>query len=58
MSSFDDRKKGFEGKFAHDEKILFKKELKKCSLEDRIKATPESDQIIACETLLDIQDKI
>jgi len=24
MSSFDDRKKGFEGKFAHDEEILFK----------------------------------
>ena len=24
MSSFDDRKKGFEGKFAHDEETLFK----------------------------------
>ena len=24
MSSFDDRKKGFEGKFAHDEEALFK----------------------------------
>ena len=24
MSSFDDRKKGFESKFAHDEEILFK----------------------------------
>ena len=24
MSSFDDRKKGFEGKFAHDENTLFK----------------------------------
>ena len=41
-----------------DKKILFKKELKKCSLEDRIKTSPESDKIIACETLLDIQEKI
>ena len=24
MNSFDDRKKGFEGKFAHDEETLFK----------------------------------
>ena len=24
MSSFDDRKKGFENKFAHDEETLFK----------------------------------
>ena len=24
MSSFDDRKKGFEGKFVHDEETLFK----------------------------------
>ena len=24
MSSFDDRKKGFESKFAHDEETLFK----------------------------------
>jgi len=24
MNSFDDRKKGFEGKFAHDEEALFK----------------------------------
>ena len=24
MSSFDDRKKGFEGKFAHDEEIYSK----------------------------------
>ena len=24
MSSFDNRKKGFEGKFAHDEETLFK----------------------------------
>ena len=29
MSSFDDRKKGFESKFAHDEETLFKIDKKK-----------------------------
>ena len=31
MSSFDDRKKGFESKFAHDEKLYLRLMLKETS---------------------------
>ena len=32
MSGFDDRKKGFEGKFAHDEELKFKAEARRNKL--------------------------
>ena len=41
-----------------DEKILFFNQLKKCSVEDRIKASGETGDFIACETLIALQEKI
>jgi len=51
MSSFDDRKKGFEGKFAHDEEILFKINAKRNKLlgewvADKLKKTDKINKTI------------
>ena len=49
MSSFDDRKKGFEGKFAHDEEALFKINAKRNKLlgewvADKLKKTDKDKE--------------
>ena len=49
MNSFDDRKKGFEGKFAHDEETLFKISAKRNKLlgewvSDKLKKTDKDKE--------------
>ena len=56
MSSFDDRKKGFEGKFAHDEETLFKINAKRNKLlgewvADRLKKTDKDKEDYILEVI-------
>ena len=56
MSSFDDRKKGFEGKFAHDEEILFKINAKRNKLlgewvADKLKKTDKDKEDYILEVI-------
>jgi hypothetical protein len=56
MSSFDDRKKGFESKFAHDEEILFKINAKRNKLlrewvADKLKKTDKDKENYILEVI-------
>jgi hypothetical protein len=56
MSSFDDRKKGFESKFAHDEETLFKINAKRNKLlgewiADRLKKTNKDKEDYILEVI-------
>ena len=56
MSSFDDRKKGFEGKFAHDEEALFKINAKRNKLlgewvADKLKKTDKDKEDYILEVI-------
>ena len=56
MSSFDDRKKGFEGKFAHDEETLFKISAKRNKLlgewvSDKLKKTDKDKEDYILEVI-------
>ena len=56
MSSFDDRKKGFESKFAHDEETLFKINAKRNKLlgewiADRLKKTDKDKEDYTLEVI-------
>ena len=56
MSSFDDRKKGFEGKFAHDEEALFKINAKRNKLlgewvADKLKKTDNDKEDYIIEVI-------
>ena len=56
MNSFDDRKKGFEGKFAHDEETLFKINAKRNKLlgdwaADKLKKTDNDKEDYILEVI-------
>ena len=56
MKSFDDRKKGFEGKFAHDEETLFKISAKRNKLlgewvSDKLKKTDKDKEDYILEVI-------
>ena len=56
MNSFDDRKKGFEGKFAHDEETLFKISAKRNKLlgewvSDKLKKTNKDKEDYILEVI-------
>ena len=56
MNSFDDRKKGFEGKFAHDEETLFKISAKRNKLlgewaSDKLKKTDKDKEDYILEVI-------
>ena len=56
MSSFDDRKRGFEGKFAHDEEALFKINAKRNKLlgdwaADKLKKTDNDKEDYILEVI-------
>ena len=56
MNSFDDRKKGFEGKFAHDEEALFKINAKRNKLlgewaADKLKKTDNDKENYILEVI-------
>jgi hypothetical protein len=56
MSSFEDRKKSFEGKFAHDEEVLFKINAKRNKLlgewvADRLKKTDKDKEDYIIEVI-------
>ena len=56
MNSFDDRKKGFEGKFAHDEETLFKISAKRNKLlgewvADKLKKTDKDKEDYILEVI-------
>ena len=56
MSSFDERKKGFEGKFVHDEETLFKINAKRNKLlgewvADRLKKTDKDKEDYILEVI-------